>query len=355
MMIARIQMKTFGLAASLLIGGLLPITGLADGGLPMLKVSGNHLTTVSGGVVHLHGVDVPGLEWSQGDHLTNSLDAAQDWGANIIRLPLSQDRWFGHTLERNDGGVHYQNTVEDFVEYAASKKCYVILDLHWSDGNVWGQYIGQHNMPDDNSIAFWKDVSSTFANNPAVLFDLYNEPHDISWDIWRNGGDVQDRDARADPDGTLAFHTPGMQKLLEVCRASGAKNVIVAGGVDWAYDLRGIANGYALTDTNGNGVIYDTHIYPAKAWYTHGDTKSQDWDRIIMSAGQTHPVIIGEFGNGTNHYETQVLQFAKENNLPWVAWCMHPRARPNLIRNWQYTPTAYGQVIKDALHDAAMK
>lgn len=332
----------------------LPLIGFADEPpLPMLKVSGNHLVTGAGNALHLHGVNIPGLEWSQGDHLTNSLQVAISWGANIIRLPLCQDRWFGRTKEKNDGGAHYQKTVADFVDSAAAQKCYVILDLHWSDGGVWGHDIGQHNMPDDNSVAFWQDVSAKFANNPAVLFDLYNEPHDISWDVWRNGGRVHDKDTRADTGGALDYHTPGLQKLLDVCRATGAKNVVIAGGLDWAYDLRGIADGYALSDAGGNGVVYDTHIYPSKMWYTHGNTKSQDWDRIILSTGKKYPVLIGEFGNGTNNYESMVLDFARQNNLPWIAWSLHPGARPVLIKDWHYTPTRYGEIVRNALQDPA--
>src|SRR5580704_2604437 len=128
--------------AGLLVGCLLPTINLSaeEPGLPELKVTGNHLTTMSGAAVRLHGVNIPSLEWSQGDHLSNSVDVASDWGANIIRLPLSQDRWFGHTLEKNDGGAFYRQTVSDFVRNAAAKKCYVSLDLHWSDGGVWGEH-----------------------------------------------------------------------------------------------------------------------------------------------------------------------------------------------------------------------
>ncbi len=35
-----------------------------------------------------------------------------------------------------------------------------------------------------------------------VLFELYNEPHDISWSVWLNGGDTGD-----------GFTTPGMQAI----------------------------------------------------------------------------------------------------------------------------------------------
>ena len=89
----------------------------------------------------------------------------------------------------------------------------VILDLHWSDQGNMGGSCGQQTMADLNSVTFWDQVSSyestttliaqvsqRYANNPLVLFELYNEPHDVSWDIWRNGG-------------SASFTVAGMQTL----------------------------------------------------------------------------------------------------------------------------------------------
>jgi len=39
----------------------------------------------------------------------------------------------------------------------------------------------------------WRAFAPVFANNPAVLYDLYNEPHDVSWDVWLKGGVVTDK------------------------------------------------------------------------------------------------------------------------------------------------------------------
>jgi hypothetical protein len=321
--------------------------------LPALKVVGNRLKTADGRVVRLQGVNIPGLEWDEWQHLMASLKVAVgDWKANIVRLPVSQDRWFGHAKEQKDRGAGYRKFVRAFVERAAALKCYVILDLEWSNGGVWGKYMGVHKMPDDKSVEFWEDAAKVFANHPAVLFDLYNEPHDVSWEVWRNGGQVVENNKSA-PDGRLEYHTPGMQKLLDVCRATGARNVVVAGGLDWAYDLRGIAGRYALDDPKGNGVAYDAHIYPGKKWYVHGKAKSQDWDRIVMAAAKKYPVIIGEFCDAPADYARKVAEFGNQNELPWLAWCLHTAAKPPLIKDWKFTPTAYGQVVKDLLSDAA--
>ena len=50
-----------------------------------------------------------------------------------------------------------------------------------------------------------------------------------------------------------------------------------------------------------------------------------------------------------------ITYFARQNDLPWLAWCLHPHARPSLIMNWKYAPTTYGEVIKNALQEAAAK
>ena len=61
----------------------------------------------------------------------------------------------------------------------------MLLDLHWSDAGEWGRHIGQHKMPDENTVAFWSDAAARYKNDPAVLFDLYNEPHDVPWEVWQ--------------------------------------------------------------------------------------------------------------------------------------------------------------------------
>jgi hypothetical protein len=349
-------MRAFTIA---LIPGLLLVGGELAAGPPgptPLKVVGGRLRSVDGKAVRLRGVNVPSLEWGQGEHVFDSLRVAiEEWGANVIRLPLSRDRWFGLTRERKDEGADYRKTVHELVDQAAAKGCYVILDLHWYGDARWGEESGrQHKMPDDSSIGFWEAVANAFANHPAVLFNLYNEPHDVSWEVWRNGGMVTEEDKNV-PGGKLEYHTPGLQKLVEVCRSTGARNLIVAGGLDWAYDLTGIAKGYALSDPNGNGVIYDSHIYPMKKWYTHGTEKSQEWDRVVMSGGEKYPVMIGEFGDGEDGYANKVLEFADKYDLSWVAWCLHPGAKPCLIKDWKYAPTPFGEEVKKALHKTSAK
>src|SRR5262245_56709963 len=128
---------------------------------PMLKVAKTHLVNDKGERVRLRGVNAASLEWtSDGEgHILDTVNVAiKDWRVTVVRLPLSQDRWFGKAPEQKDNGQAYRDLVKKVVDACAGQGCYVMLDLHWSDAGEWGKNIAQHVMPDRNSLAFWKDA-----------------------------------------------------------------------------------------------------------------------------------------------------------------------------------------------------
>ena len=321
---------------------------------PPLEVKQTQVVNSRDEPVRLRGVNAACLEWTsdgEGHILDTVKTAINDWHVNVIRVPLAQDRWFGKAREQKDDGKAYRWLVDTVVKICAEAGCYVILDLHWSDAGEWGKQIGQHVMPDENSLEFWKSCASAYKNHPAVIFDLYNEPHDVSWDVWSKGGEVTEKAFRRNPQKT--YQAVGMQALLDTVRATGAKNVIIAGGLDWAYDMSGFLDGKQLADPAGNGVIYANHAYPFK-----GDTVER-WLAKMEKASKVIPIIVGEFGSDPRG----ARQGRRASNgcarccKPWKTTrgagppgtCI-PRAGPRLISDWKYTPTpGFGTWVKQAL------
>ncbi|MCL1888209.1 MAG: glycoside hydrolase family 5 protein [Kiritimatiellaeota bacterium] len=306
-----------------------------------LVVKGNRVFTRAGREVWLQGLNIPSLEWwHEGDHLQESVEAAlRDWNVNVIRLAVSERFWFGDhpkQIERNATADAYRALVDETVDCAARQGCYVMLDLHG------------FGAPSREHAAFWADAAKRYANHPAVLFDLFNEPHGTTWKVWRDGG--------AFTDGDGVEHTSlGMQKLLDTVRATGAKNIAVAGGLDWAYDLSGVAMGYRLAETGGNGVMYATHIYPDK----------KGWAEHVLPTAAKHPVYVGEAGCRTfpMEYEAElaapyqwapdVFAFIQKHRLHWSAWSFHTGAEPCVISDWDFTPTPHwGAFVRSALRGA---
>jgi len=124
---------------------------------------------------------------------------------------------------------------------------YAILDLHWAAaGSRVADY--QPEMADmDHSPTFWQQVANAYKGNNAVIFELFNEPRDISWSCWRDGGNCS------------SFNVAGMQTLVNAVRGTGATNVIALGGLDWSNDI-GQWLSYKPNDPQ-NGLVAAWHVY----------------------------------------------------------------------------------------------
>jgi len=182
-----------------------------------LHTRGKKVLDAGGKPVWLYGVNIASLEWStDGEHIEESVNRAiNDWKVNLIRLPLAQDQWFGKRTNQMDGGAAYRALVDKLVDTCAAGRVYIDLDLHWSDCGIWvneGGTLGQHSMPDKNSVAFWQDMATRYKNQPIVIFDLYNEPRDVSFAIWRDGGTVTEKPDRKNPGRPkVVYEAAGLQ------------------------------------------------------------------------------------------------------------------------------------------------
>ena len=163
-----------------------------------LRVYNGHLVDSTGNPVQLRGVNVSGLEfvaiqgWDPSDPFgggpggdaSTFVPAIKTWQANAIRLPLNEASWLGTTTIDTSGSVHvsdpggnYRATVAATIAAANAAGMYVIVDLHWAAPGISAPMLQTQMADADNSIAFWTSFADTYKNNPAVVFELYNEPY----------------------------------------------------------------------------------------------------------------------------------------------------------------------------------
>ena len=317
-----------------------------------LRVVGNRLRDAAGREVWLQGVNAGGMESIPNtDQIVKSVVVAIDeWKSNCVRLPVNEMFWFGTSPYQSDGGVAYRAAVDKIVTLAANRGAYIALDLH------------RFRAPKAEHVTFWKDAAKRYANHPAVIFDLFNEPHEISWKVWRDGGWVGQA-GKVDESAFLTaeekkknqgFESVGMQALVDAVRSTGAKNIVIAGGLHWANDLTGIESeaiekgekeSFRLSDPNGNGIMYAWHTYH---WH-------KGWAHILPVAAK-HPIFLGEVGAAPREemtfipleqkedpytFSPDMLGFIQKHRINWTGWCFHPKAGPCMIENWDYEPTPY--------------
>jgi endoglucanase len=309
-------------------GGTTP--PIAPGGY---YVQGNTIYDAKGQPHLFHGLDRPSLEWNwSGDHLSaDDYRLMKSWRANVVRLSLNQGFWLSGSSVYAPG---YERVVEQNVAAIEAEGMDVILDLHWSDRGNFATKPAQQRMADQNSVTFWRAVAEKFKGDGRVMFELYNEPHDIPWDVWKNGG----------PSGD-GFTVAGMQALYDAVRSTGAHNLVMIGGVRYAFDLSGVPQ----NRIQGYNIVYATHPY------NFADKQQPSWNSAWGFLAATDPIIISEFGDTTGscttQYYSQVIEYANARQMSWTgwAWFVSGCAFPSLIADWSGTPTAAGQVAKAAL------
>ena len=324
-------------------GGPPPSTGA-----PSVHVQGNRLVDAGGHPVRLRGVDRSGAEyacaqgWGIFDGPTDSaaVAAIASWKANAVRVPLNETCWLGiNGVAPAYSGATYRAAITAFVARLNGAGLVVILDLPWSASES-GIALGQAPMPNrDHTPAFWRQVAATFKGNDAVIFDLFNEPYPDhntdspeAWRCWRDGGACRG----------MTFQAAGMQELVDAVRGTGATNVIMVGGIEYAADLASWL-AYRPADPLGN-VAASWHIYN----FSWCNTQTC-WDGAAATVAQQVPLVLGELGqdDGGSAFVDSLMDWMDTRGGSYLAWTWDVWGQSlDLISSYDGTPTTYGQTFR---------
>jgi endoglucanase len=328
-----------------------------------ISISGNHFVNGAGQTVRLLGVNhasfeygcVDGFGYNDGHMDQADAAAIASWHANAVRVPLNEDCWLGINGQPNNAedpgealtASGYQQAVKVYVSFLNAHGLYAILDLHWTaPGNQVAEE--QQPMPDnDHSPAFWQSVASTFKDNPAVVFDVFNEPYDptdprsgsdpnphdqVTWNCW-DTGTVNGPDGGApcdtsayDANGvkTVPYRVAGLQTLVNTIRAAGATQPVLTGGLDYANDLSQWATHAPDDPLNQEAASF--HNYQGK-----GCDNVTCWNSTIAAVAANVPVVTGEFdednfdnascGNKTpSTFDADYMNWADQHGVSYLAW-----------------------------------
>jgi hypothetical protein len=312
---------------------------------PAVHVKGNRLVDGSGRTIRLIGVDRAGTEYAcvqgwgifDGPSSSTSIAAIRAWHVNAVRLPLNEDCWLGiNGTKESVAGAAYRRAIERYVKALNAAGLVVVLDLHWSAPGT-EPATGQQVMADaSHSVAFWLSVATSFRSNASVLFDLYNEPHDVDWSCWRSGCATGS-----------GWKAAGMQQLLDAVRRAGARQPVLVAGLSWAGDLSDWLRN-APTDPL-HQLVASAHIYNFSACNT-----ASCWDQTIGRVARSVPVVTGELGENdcASDFVRTYMQWADRRGVSYLGWAWDTwdcRTGPALISSYAGTPTPYGAGFKQHL------
>jgi endoglucanase len=329
-----------------------------------VRVRGDHLVNAHGKVIRLLGVNRSGAEYAciqgwgffDGPTGRQSIRAMKRWHVNAVRVPLNEDCWLGiNGVKAELGGDAYRQAIRGFVHRLNRAGLYVILDLHVA-APASERSVGIIPMPDaDHAPDFWRSVASTFAANHSLLFDLYNEPHDVDWGCWQNGCqmDAGGQGSQRHP----AYRAVGMQDLVDAVRSTGARQPLMAGGVSYSLDLSEWLS-HRPVDPD-HQLAASEHNYGGLA--PCGPPCMQ----AIAGVARVDPVVIGELGETDcrHGYIDGFMPWADRHGISYLGWTWDAIAPgswtcaggPSLIEDYEGTPSPFGIGFRNHLRKLARR
>lgn len=285
-----------------------------------LQVKGTQLCDQQGNPVTLRGVSFGWHNlWPRFYNAKAVKWLVNDWHATVLRAAM------GVKIDDNylENPQFALKCIEPVVQAAIKNGVYVIIDWH------------AHDMYTDQAKAFFGKMAQKYGKYPNVIYELYNEPVEDTWQSLKQ------------------YH----KTVIDEIRRYDPDNIILCGCPHWDQDIDQVA---ASPIEGVSNVMYTVHFYAA----TH---KQYLRDRTEAAVKSGLPVFVSECG-GCEASGNGELSETEWNNwvdlmnrlqISWAAWSLSdkdetcsmllPRAKatgdwtPDLIKPW-------GKLVRNTLH-----
>ena len=239
----------------------------------LLMVSGNKIVNKNNNPVSFAGNS---FFWSNdnwgGEKFYNSSTVRwlkTNWGSNIVRAAMGVEDAGGYLDNKQANKVRLKIIVEAAIE----EGIYVIIDWH------------SHNAEDhlDEAKLFFKEIAETYGQFENVIYEIYNEPLDVSWS---------------------EVVKPYAIQVIQVIREIDPDNLIIVGSPEWSQRVDLVAEDPITTFSN---IAYSLHFYTLY---------HQDWlrERATDAINNGIPIFVTEWGS--KGYSMTDLEANK-----WMNWC----------------------------------
>ncbi|MDB5537443.1 MAG: Endoglucanase 5 [Devosia sp.] len=326
--------------AGLLASGVMPARAQPA---TRIEIEGNRMLW-NGEILRLRGVAMGDPVYIRaGRSLSDYMTVATDWSANCVRISVHPGHW---RYDRSQMAA----LLDADVQAARAQGLFVIIDWHAIGfpgmyqpvpPPEWGLLADAYLSTITDAADFWQAMAQFYGHDPAILFELWNEPV------------TDDHHWVSDGAGWPQFRAAWVE-LTAAIRAI-SDNIILCTGGRWAHDLIGAA-GAPMDDPR---TAYSWHVYPNE------DRNAPDrWLKSLAGLAAQKPIVVTEWGflpDGPGDLTGGLDDFARPFvadvldglGLGHTAWCYSPGATPALLAADGASPSAYGRFVRDQLRSSA--
>ena len=189
----------------------------------------------------------------------------EDWNTTIVRAAMGVEDEGGYL----DNKIANKNRVKTIVNAAIDQGLYVIIDWH-------SHHAEEHT---DEAIIFFKEMATLYGDFDNIIYEIYNEPLDISWSeiIKPYALNVISAIRAIDPDNLIVVGTPEWSQRVDLAAADPITSYINIAYTlhfytiyhhEWLRDRssEALENGIALFVTEWGSIGYNLIDSEADKW-----------------------------------------------------------------------------------------
>lgn len=286
-----------------------------------LSVQGILLVNQSGEPIVLRGVSLGWHNWWPRFYNENTvLWLNKDWNCNLIRAAIGVDHQRGY-INDSDFAIR---CLTDVVDAAIDNSMYVIIDWH------------SHYIHLEEAKAFFTLAAEKYKDYPNIIYEIYNEPIDDSWDEVK------------------AYS----EEIIKTIRAIDKDNIILVGTPHWDQDIHLAADNPIVGYKN---IMYTLHFYAG----THNQKLR---DRADYALNRGLPIFVSECagmnadGDGAIDQEewSKWKEWMNRHRISWAVWsvadknetCSMIKSKKSPVHGWTENDLKeWGKIIRNTLQE----
>lgn len=247
-----------------------------------LKIDGTRIVSENGEIVQLAGMS---FFWSQWIDKYYNYECVKwlrdDWNCSIVRAAIAAE----HSGYVNNPAAEMAKA-ETIIEAAIDLGLYVIVDFHSHRAELF----------ESEAMTFFGQIAKKYGNRPNVIYEIYNEPLNVSWseDIKPYSEAVIAEIRKYDPDNIIVCGTPRWSQLVN----EAANDPVDAQNIAYTLhfyagthgkELREIGDEaiskglclfvteYGTTEANGDGPVFENETQEWYNWMNAHNISHCNW------------------------------------------------------------------------------
>lgn len=259
-----------------------------------LSINGAYMVNQEGKPITLRGMS---LFWSQWMGKYYNYDCIKwlrdDWHCEVVRAALGVGSDIGYMAFPE---VEMKKITE-VIEAGIKLGIYIVVD--------WHSHFAERTTGE--AVSFFSRIAEDYGEYPNIIYEVYNEPLNVSWDT---------------------VVKPYAEQVIAAIRKYDKNNIVIVGTPRWSQDVD-IAAQNPIDDQN---VAYAFHFYAS----TH---KQLFRDKCQVAIDSGLALWVSEFGtcfsdgDGAINYEelNTWMDFMKKNKISWCNWSVADKEETSSI------------------------